>query len=123
MYRSYYDNDANQLWIKTAYEDDESHGCYKEYYPNGWLKKKVGYRHGKVHGEYREYDKHGNLVIETSYHDGEIHGEYKEYETCFFGLIKKVKRALYVHGVEVVENGAFSVNKINGMNRQNPNNR
>jgi antitoxin component YwqK of YwqJK toxin-antitoxin module len=50
-------------------------GVWKEFYPDGKVKKEVDYRDGMLDGLYKEFNEKGNLVMVLKYADGQVIAE------------------------------------------------
>lgn len=62
-------------FLTTKYEYDENdqpHGYWENYYPNGVVSRRGCYEHGKVIGEWTTYWENGNIMFIGSFNDKPI---------------------------------------------------
>lgn len=69
-----YNNDflISREKINRYNKENQKQGDWKEFYPDGTLKKDMTYINGDLHGYYREYDERGMLVLAMLYDNGEL---------------------------------------------------
>jgi hypothetical protein len=84
-------------YIVANYVDNELHGTYIEYLPNGVMKFICKYRAGVLHGPSYEYNDAGLLVSQTNYADGKMHGTLTRWRDATRGVIERTEE--YVKGV------------------------
>ncbi len=83
-------------YIVANYVDNELHGTYMEYRPNGSTKFICRYRAGVLHGPAYEYNDGGWLVMQTTYVDGKMHGTLTRWRDAARGVIERTEE--YVNG-------------------------
>ncbi len=70
-------------FINRFDNENNRHGLWKTFYPNGMIKEEFSYRHGKLDGYYKQYDRDGNLESIRKYIEDELikdSDELVEYE-------------------------------------------
>lgn len=69
-----YNNDflISRERINRRGEEGLKQGEWKEFYPEGTIRKEMTYRDDRLHGYYKEYDKRGMLVLTMLYDNGAI---------------------------------------------------
>ncbi|MDP2653347.1 MAG: toxin-antitoxin system YwqK family antitoxin [Candidatus Omnitrophota bacterium] len=65
--------------LEDDYKQGRLNGTYREYFPNGVLKKEAHYIDGKITGLFRTYYENAQIEQEAVYRDGRIDGLYKAY--------------------------------------------
>lgn len=65
--------------IEDAYKQGTVDGTFKEFFPNGNLKREARYLGGKMNGLFRTYYENGQIEQEAVYEAGEIDGLYRSY--------------------------------------------
>jgi len=65
--------------VEDDYKQGKVEGAFKEFYPNGNIKKECRYIGGKLEGLFRTFYQDGQIEQETVYRGGEIEGTYRSY--------------------------------------------
>ncbi|MDT8287970.1 MAG: toxin-antitoxin system YwqK family antitoxin, partial [Elusimicrobiales bacterium] len=92
-YREYFP-DGKVKREKTVI-DGRNNGASRAYYPDGTLQSEVYFINGKMNGAFKFYDRSGQLLQERSYIDGVANGYFREFNED--GSVKS--RIFYVDGV------------------------
>ena len=58
--------------INTFNDEGQKNGVWKEFYPDGKVKKEEQYKDGILDGLYKEFNKKGNLILALKYNDGQL---------------------------------------------------
>jgi len=64
---------------KNQYKDDNPHGYWEVYWPNGTISDKGYYKDGKRYGYWEYYHSNGKLSDKGYYKDGKRHGYCEDY--------------------------------------------
>jgi hypothetical protein len=65
--------------IEEVYKQGKIDGTFKEFFPNGNLKRETRYIGGQMNGLYRTYYENGQIEQEAVYVHGQIEGTYRAY--------------------------------------------
>ncbi len=95
-YKEFYPNGI--LKRETVYVNDGTTSKNIKYFPNGKIKLEVNFVDGHMEGPYKEYHSNEKLFKECFYNEkGKLEGNYKEYDVEG-NLLKEVT---YKNGVEI----------------------
>ncbi len=98
--------------IEDAYKEGLIDGTFKEFHPNGEIKREIRYLGGKKNGLMRTYYANGQLEQEAVYVDDNIEGDFRSYyedgsshqeKTYVKGKLNGVYKAYDEHGVPFFE--------------------
>jgi antitoxin component YwqK of YwqJK toxin-antitoxin module len=98
--------------INRYNEEGQKDGVWKEFYPDGKVKKEEHYKDGLLDGLYKEFNKKGNLVLALKYNSGQLETKSPEEE------IDVDFRNEYDEQNRLVKSGAFRNNVPIGVHRE-----
>jgi|MDSW01.2.fsa_nt_gb hypothetical protein len=78
LYEEYYPD--GQIMRRSMFEHGQLHGDIMEYYPNGQIMRTGTFEHGKRHGEFIRYYNDGGLMQVSNFQNGEPHGILLRYD-------------------------------------------
>lgn len=98
--------------LEEDYKEGRLDGAFKEFFPNGNVKREVRYMNGKLNGLFRTYYENGQIEQEAVYQDGQIEGMYRSFyeggdlhqeKSYIHGKLNGVYRAIDEHEIPFFE--------------------